>query len=68
MATIREAEARVEAGDLAIRQREASGRPVPPKWLDAYDAAWVTLLALVDAEQRQPLVQGVMAIATGRWR
>lgn len=68
MTTIQQAEDRVKRGEAAIKDREASGSPVPNSWLDAYDAAWITLLALVDAEQRQPLVQGEMAIATGRWR
>ncbi len=65
MATIREAEARVEAGDAAIRQREASGRVVPQRWYVAYDDAWDTLLRLVEAEQRR-VEQGALALGQGR--
>ncbi len=67
MATIQQAEARVLKGEAAIKEREASGQPVPPRWYDAYDEAWKTLLALVEAEQRRA-VQGALALGTGRGR
>jgi len=65
MATIREAEARVAAGDQAIRQREAQGRVVPNSWLDAYTEAWDTLLRTWEAEQRRA-VQGALVLGKGR--
>ncbi len=49
MATIRKAEARVDAGDEAIRAREVQGRVVPPEWFEAYEEALKMLLALVEA-------------------
>lgn len=67
MATVAECEARVNRGEAAIREREASGTPVPPAWYTAYNDAWETLLALVEAEQRRA-VQGVLALGQGRGR
>jgi hypothetical protein len=71
MTTIAAAEARVVKGEAAIRQREASGRPVPDTWLDAYDQAWRDLLATVSASQERAQagepVQVGLGINGGRW-
>ncbi len=65
MTTIQQAEARVEAGDLAIRQREAQGRTVPPAWYVAFEQAVDDLLRTWEAEQRWA-VQGALALGKGR--
>jgi len=65
MATIREAEARVEDGDQAIRQREAQGRVVPPAWYVTFEQAVDDLLRTWEAEQRRA-VQGALVLGQGR--
>lgn len=50
MATIQQAEARVLKGEAAIKEREASGQPVPNSWLDAYQEAWVELLTAYERD------------------
>jgi hypothetical protein len=69
MTPVAAAAARVEKGDAAIRAREASGKPVPDAWYDAYEGAWADLLATWEAQhaptQAGTMRQGQMSISAG---
>lgn len=65
--TLAEAEARVVKGEALIVARERSGRPVPDSWYDAYEEAWIAVIAAYEAQEAAATVarQAQLPISQG---